>query len=938
MQRNKKRAFTIVELVISISVVAVLAAVLVPTFSNVIQNAKVSSDTQLVRNLNTALAADFNKHNTMSDAVAAVENFGMDLQQLKASAKGHRILWDRKNDVFCYQDGENICYVPPKTLDFPQSEVEVYQANNVNKVDYWIVAETAEDMQSGYSFLYQPQAGELPETISVGFDAGNVQNLTVNYARAADATPQTVVIRTNGGILNVNAPTDSILHFGMLDLLNIEQIAKSSFVELGNTTLAVVNSGRYVVSQANPQPQIYVASQNAIIAANENTQLNFAGRDSAVSSFTFQVVRLSSTVAEHFDVTSEVVIEWTEGGRPMFTQNGEITQNVASAISRPEVEESLSDGVAKENVFVEAFPQNRITDFALLHSGEAVGETITIALDKQSLAFATDYFEYEGLFAPTTAVTWSSDNASVATVENGVVTLHDGGETTISATAVASDGLSRSVRLVVVEVTGLSVTVCGAPCNDGDVIRLEYPENLAFSLQTSLSYNVANVEGVDVDDQITFQTSGEVFGISNNQINVVEEKFGSQQVTVEVPSYNLSKTFTVEVKNPTKTSFACILDNDGFLYRLGNANSVSVGSLFQKVPGIVFSRYEAVWVNVYDAAQTCGDGTRMPVETDGYFGATQSKIESSVADVLNKQITFFGTGVAIVEIGCVRNGEFVEETSATVAVEIVDGQTPQYQSAHTYVVTKPQFAYNGQTQAEVINYTPQTISLASSVTKYGKSLPVTTFVGGEQVGNAYTFAGWGEYVVTFVATDDMVFDENGNRLPSVEYRWTRTIKVDSYRFYFEGQDPNIYWLSRVDRGVTGYAPAVPVLQSLRVEKNGEVIYNGKNQITLPAQIKVNVNGFKSCDVVDFFVRTKFDEKILYATAKNFNPWKRYVCDINVTYSFTTELGTVCNFVHTWHFELADPWRAQDYGVIKNDKYTSVVKTNVNIQGDRVFQI
>ena len=934
MQRNKKRAFTIVELVISISVVAILAAVLVPTFSNVIQNAKVSSDTQLVRNLNTALAADFNKHNTMSDAVAAVENFGMDLQQLKASAKGRRILWDRKNDVFCYQDGENICYVPPKTLDFPQSEVEVYQANNVNKVDYWIVAETAEDMQSGYSFLYQPQAGELPETISVGFDAGSVQNLTVNYVRAADATAQTVVICTNGGILNVNAPTDSILHFGKVDLLNIEQVATSSFVELGNTTLAVVNSGRYVVSQANPQPQIYVASQNAIIAADENTQLNFAGRDSAVSSFTFQVVRLSSTVAEHFDVRSQTTVLVDEiNHKLVFHQNGEVVQNVATAISRNEVEEKLVGSVAKDDVFVEAFPQNRITDFSLLHNGFEVGATIVVALDKQSLALATDNFSYEGLFAPTTAVAWQSENASVATVENGVVTLVGGGETTISATAVASDGLSRSVRLVVVEVTNLSVLVDGTPCNDGDVISLEYPESLAFSLQTSLSYNVANVEGVDIADQVTFQTSGNVFGVSNNQINVVEEKFGSQQVTVAVPSYNLSKTFTVEVKNPTKTSFACILDNDGFLYRLGNANSVSVGSLFQKVPGIVFSRYEAVWVNVYDAAQTCGDGTHMPVETDGYFGATQSKIESSVADVLNKQITFFGTGVAIVEIGCVRNGEFVEETSATVAVEIVDGQTPQDQSAHTYVATKPQFAYNGQTQAEVINNTQQTISLASSVTKYGKSLPVTTFVGGEQVDNAYTFAGWGTYVVEFVATDDMVFDENGDRLPSVEYRWTQTIKVDSYTFTFDKKAADPYWVFVK----INYSPAVPVLQGLRVEKNGVEIYNGKKQTSLPAQIKVNVSGFKNCNEVRYFVFQKLTggDNMLYAAANTFVKWE-YSTDITITYSFTTELGTVCNFVHTWHFEKGNPVPLI-YNNYWNKDYAPVVKTNVNIRADRVFQ-
>lgn len=44
--RKQRKAFTIVELVIVIAVIAILAAVLIPTFSGVIRRAKVSSDEQ----------------------------------------------------------------------------------------------------------------------------------------------------------------------------------------------------------------------------------------------------------------------------------------------------------------------------------------------------------------------------------------------------------------------------------------------------------------------------------------------------------------------------------------------------------------------------------------------------------------------------------------------------------------------------------------------------------------------------------------------------------------------------------------------------------------------------------------------------------------------------------------------------------------------------
>lgn len=50
MKNNKKKGFTIVELVIVIAVIAILAAVLIPTFSNVISQANQSNALQVTRN------------------------------------------------------------------------------------------------------------------------------------------------------------------------------------------------------------------------------------------------------------------------------------------------------------------------------------------------------------------------------------------------------------------------------------------------------------------------------------------------------------------------------------------------------------------------------------------------------------------------------------------------------------------------------------------------------------------------------------------------------------------------------------------------------------------------------------------------------------------------------------------------------------------------
>ena len=58
-KRNAKKGFTIVELVIVIAVIAILAAVLIPTFSNVVEKANESSAAQEARNAYAAYLADF---------------------------------------------------------------------------------------------------------------------------------------------------------------------------------------------------------------------------------------------------------------------------------------------------------------------------------------------------------------------------------------------------------------------------------------------------------------------------------------------------------------------------------------------------------------------------------------------------------------------------------------------------------------------------------------------------------------------------------------------------------------------------------------------------------------------------------------------------------------------------------------------------------------
>ena len=237
MRKTNKKGFTIVELVIVIAVVAILAAVLVPTFVSVVKKANESKDTQLVRNLNTALAVDteVGKHETMQSALEAAAKAGYDVAKINTSATDNEILWDSKNDCFVYKKDSSIEYIPNSVSEEQQKAVKNYQ--------YWIIASAPDATYSTYLYDYK---GSGTETVTTGLDVGNETVTAITYKNET-ANAQNVVIRTNGGTLEVNAPKDTVKHYGDLQEANIANVGKTDcYHEFGNVSVVKLVSGKLV--------------------------------------------------------------------------------------------------------------------------------------------------------------------------------------------------------------------------------------------------------------------------------------------------------------------------------------------------------------------------------------------------------------------------------------------------------------------------------------------------------------------------------------------------------------------------------------------------------------------------------------------------------------------------------------------------------------------
>ncbi len=269
MLKLNKKGFTVVELVIVIAVVAILAAVLIPTFLTLVQTANVSADIQLVTNLNKIMAmqdALDGRNATMHDALADAAANGYDVTRLTPTSNGNDIVWDQSADRFALvQKAESgsveILYSKEK------EDKKEYAANEVHTL-WKIYDEVPAPDEQSYSVYYNGSDELTKVEVKVGFDAGKCTGIeTLSYVRTNAEAAQDVIFRTNGGTLTVDAKLDTVKHYGMADSVKITAVANESYHEFGMVKGNIeVASGRVVVAEgAKVLGKVLVTGGNVMV-------------------------------------------------------------------------------------------------------------------------------------------------------------------------------------------------------------------------------------------------------------------------------------------------------------------------------------------------------------------------------------------------------------------------------------------------------------------------------------------------------------------------------------------------------------------------------------------------------------------------------------------------------------------------------------------------
>lgn len=297
--RKMKKGFTIVELVIVIAVIAILTAILVPTFISISNKADKASDESLKNYLNKALAIvendrelnknGDNKGKTMHFAVEDLDEYGITLDKI-VTKSDEKLVWNSTDNRFYFE-----------------SEAPAVVAERLN---YWRIQTNGNDAD-GYAIYAGKNFAETNGVVNVcvGFDAGYQENVKqINYTNTG--SQKTVAIRSNGGSLIVNAPLDTVHHYSDLDSLSVERIAGKSYHEHGNVKAsATLNDGHVVVESTGFINELDIpesATSTATVDIKSNAVVNTAVIDS--DSATVEIAagaEVNQLVGETTNVTGE---------------------------------------------------------------------------------------------------------------------------------------------------------------------------------------------------------------------------------------------------------------------------------------------------------------------------------------------------------------------------------------------------------------------------------------------------------------------------------------------------------------------------------------------------------------------------------------------------------------------------------------------------------
>lgn len=362
-----KKAFTIVELIIVIAVIAILLAVLIPTFAGFLKNSKSSSDLQLVHHMAKALqmASQFETPDDVIDVSGILIEEGISKEALSQPVvEGHGFYWHSKHNVIVMileEEGKEPVLVYPEDNEQIKTDLSADMAagllfNVLDGYEYTIKkvfnTEGLKTAMADKTKIVLTTNIDLTESIEC---ADNITAILDLKGHTLSSTDIAIEVKA-GAVLTVkNGSTDDVrLNALESGNLNIKKISARNTlwrtVENTGGIITVEDSTIYSSSSA-----IY-NNAGTLTLSNTKVDAELIGIMNAGT-----VTVNNSTIVSHMAEASDAVAVLNEGGS-VTVIDSELKSSSLCLINQKGTVDISGSSLASDNVVVANTDETIITD------------------------------------------------------------------------------------------------------------------------------------------------------------------------------------------------------------------------------------------------------------------------------------------------------------------------------------------------------------------------------------------------------------------------------------------------------------------------------------------------------------------------------------------------------------------------------------------------
>lgn len=664
MKKTQKKAFTLVELLVVIAVLAILAAVSIPSYTAFITKANISADEQEIAQINSYL----NLHGNVSseaelkDAIKLAFGSSTFANLSPRSAKhGYHYWYDVNNNSIILKTYKEI---EELNQSIGQHNAEPYANESSNNKQTFKDNEGNSFRMFGNYYLLDKGGSIIGEALNAILSGKDIVEKVSELEDIESKKHKEMAAAIIEKLKTVAIVSDEVTF-----VYNAEEVTTIYFTpEIQTVSSTVVNKNGNSIDFIAKEENIKepVTLPDTVTSVGENA-LMFEGNTGDV--YLNTSLNTPEEIAEIFKaISTNATIVVTED---TYTIDNDLLIDSAQNTAKNDAGEEIKLEFGNPVLSFDIVTPDNCDDY------KTVTDTLYIAYNYSGvIKLSADNFVgvNEGNVSSRN-VNWESSSDYVVIDENGNISLNgvpnaENCTATVTATAEAGN-VSTTLTVHIVRPVNAEFTFASGSFDmtvDEDApieqITITYNGSTSDFAFTDFNFNLTVEDMVNCNKNVTITAEeGDLFTIENNVLtllNPTDCEGITQKLTVQIGTV-LSKTFEVSVNDISAAPFTvkAPFNNATFLYRVGNNNPVTLGLFFANTNPGKFSTLTITDVSIDDYIGVNTDFTAK-VNGDTSDNGTWSISEDNWE---NTEIQFTGIGVARIQIG-----------EVSIIVEVVDGK------------------------------------------------------------------------------------------------------------------------------------------------------------------------------------------------------------------------------------------------------------------------